>query len=273
MDHSRQKILIKFGFKFGKSGAHSRRTMMLAELQLLFPITSLSTSLEQYANEVIEHNCLNKPTKNARKYAFRPLVELYGFDIKFPLFRVLRQLWDTDPEAQPVLALQLTYARDPLFRMSSDFILSHKPGERIYREEVEEVIKKNDPDRFSPTSLSSVAKNVNSSWTQAGFLKGKAKKIRQIPIISPINVIYALFQGYLHGLSGERLFNTPWMKLLNLPFDQLKELTAAASYRGLIDYKESGGVIEVRFNDYLNSDEQLLLQELLQAESGGNLNE
>jgi len=63
------------------------------------------------------------------------------------------------------------------------------------------------------------------------------------------------------------------MKLLNLPLDRLKELAAAASYRGLIDYKESGGVIEVRFNDYLNSDEQLLLQELLQAESGSNLGE
>ena len=273
MDDSRQNTLIKFGFKFGNAGAHSRRTMMLAELRLLFPITPASATLEQYTTEVIDHNCLNKPTKNARKFSFRPLVELYGFDTQLPLFRVLRQLWDTDPEAQPVLALQLTYARDPLFRMSSDFILSHKPGERIYREEMEEVFKKNDPERFSPTSLSSVAKNVNSSWTQAGFLKGKAKKIRQIPTISPINVIYALFQGYLHGLSGERLFNTPWMKLLNLPLDRLKELASAASYRGLIDYKESGDVIEVRFNDYLNPDEQLLLQELLQTESGSNLGE
>ena len=90
MDLSRQNILIKFGFKFGKAGAHSRRTMMLAELQLLFPITPASATLEQYTIEVIEHNCLNKPTINARKYSFRPLVELYGFDTQLPLFRVLR---------------------------------------------------------------------------------------------------------------------------------------------------------------------------------------
>jgi len=262
MNDSLQQLLTQFGFKFGKAGVHIRRTMMLSELQLLFPVTALSSTLEEYKAEIIDHNCLNKPTKNACKYTFGPLKELYTLDMNVPLFRVFRQLWDIEPSAQAFLALQLTYARDPLFRIGRDYILSHSPGEQIHRDEMMAVYEKNEPERFTPTSLCSVAKNVNSSWTQAGFLKGRRKKIRQTPNISPVNVVYALFQGYLHGLSGERLFNSQWIKLLNIPLEKLKELASAAAMRGLIDYKESGGVIEIRFNDYLNQDDEQLLQEL-----------
>lgn len=255
-----RNALIQFGFKFGKSGAHSSRTMMLSELQMLFSVTPVSASLEQYQAEIIAHNCLNKSTESTRKLTFRHLKDLYGLDIQLPLFRVFRQLWAIEPAAQAILALQLTYARDPLFRMSSDCILAHKPGELIQREEIENLLKKDDPERFSPASLKSFAQNINSSWTQAGFLQGKVHKIRQMPNISPVNVSYALFKGYLYGLSGERLFNSIFMKLLNMPLERLQEMASAASYRGLIDYKKSGGVVDVRCNDFLNSDEQQLLQ-------------
>jgi len=262
MNASLQQLITKFGFKFGKAGVHIRRTMMLSELQLLFPITSLNSTLDEYKTEIIEYNCLHKPTKNTCKYTFSSLKELYSLDTSIPLFRVFRQLWDIDPSAQAFLALQLTYARDPLFRIGKDYILSHAPSEQIHRDEMMDMYEKNEPERFSPSSLCSVAKNVNSTWTQAGYLKGRRKKIRQIPYISAINVIYALFQGHLHGLSGERLFNSQWMKLLNTPLEKLKELASAASMRGLIDYKESGDVIDVRFNDYLNQEDEQLLQEL-----------
>jgi hypothetical protein len=192
------------------------------------------------------------------------LKDLYGLDTRLPLFRVLRLLWDIEPAAQSVLALQLAYARDPLFRLSSDYILSHNAGELIYREEIETLLSKDDPTRFSPASLKSFSININGSWTQAGYLNGKVKKIRQSPAISPINVTYALFQGYLSGLSGERLFNSAWTKLLDVPLIDLQTLASAASYRGLIDYKESGGVVDIRCSNYLNSDEILLIQTLYQ---------
>lgn len=260
MESRAHQALIKFGFKFGKNGAHSSRTMMLAELKLLFSATPVSASLKQYQSDIITYNCLNKSTESTRKLTYRHLKDLYGLDTQLPLFRVFRQLWDIEPEAQAILALQLAYARDPLFRMSSDCIIAHKPGEQIQREEIENLLKKNDLDRFSPASLKSFAQNINSSWTQAGFLKGKGRKIRQIPNISPVNVSYALFQGYLYGLSGERLFNSSWMKLLNTPLERLEEMASAASYRGLIDYKKSGGVVDVRCNEFLSPDDQKLLQ-------------
>jgi hypothetical protein len=259
--HAHRKALIKFGFKFGRNGAHSSRTMMLSELQMLFSATPVSALLEQYQTEIISHNCLNKSTESTRKLTYRHLKDLYGLDTQLPLFRVFRQFWDIDPAAQAILALQLAYARDSLFRMSSDRILAHKPGEQIQREEIENLLKKDDPERFSPASLKSFAQNINSSWTQAGFLTGKGRKIRQIPTISPVNVSYALFQGYLYGLSGERLFNSSWMKLLDTPLERLQEMASAASYRGLINYKESGGVVDVRCNDFLSPDEQQLLQQ------------
>ena len=262
MDDTTQKMLLKFGFKFGRNGAHSSRTIMLKEVRSLFLTTQQTSTLEQYLSEIVDYNCLDKSTENTRKLTFRHLKDLYGLDDQLPLFRVFRQLWDIEPDAQAILALQLAYARDPLFRMSRDCILSHKPGEQIQREEIEELLKKEDPERFSPASLKSFAQNINSSWTQAGFLKGKGRKIRQIPTISAINVVFALFQGHIYGLSGERLFNSPWMKILNTPIERLQELALAASYRGLIDYKQSGGVIDVRFNDFLKPDEQLLLERL-----------
>jgi len=250
----------QFGFKFGKNGAHSSRTMMLEELQALFSATPASATIEQYQTEIVTYNCLNKSTESTRRLTYRHLRDLYSLDAQLPLFRVLRLLWDIEPAAQAVLALQLAYARDPLFRMSTACILAHNPGEQIQREEIEALLSKDDPDRFSPASLKSFSQNINSSWTQAGYLKGKAKKIRQTPTISPINVTYALFQGYLCGLSGERLFNSAWTKLLHIPLVNLQSLASAASYRGLIDYKESGGVVDVRCDNFLSPDEIQLLQ-------------
>ena len=124
--HAHREALIRFGFKFGKNGTHSSRTMMLAELKMLFSATPVSASLKQYQNDIITYNCLNKSTESTRKLTYRHLKDLYSLDTKLPLFRVFRQLWDIEPEAQAILALQLVDARDPLFRMSSDCIIAHK---------------------------------------------------------------------------------------------------------------------------------------------------
>ena len=254
-----QDRLIKLGFKFGKNGAHSSRTMMFVELRLLFAATTPSATLQQYKTLIIDDNVLNKATEKTRTLTFRHLKDLYSLDTQYALFRAFRLFWDIEPVAQGMLALQLAYARDPLFRKSADAVLAHKPGEQITREEIEALLKHDDAERFSPASLKSFAQNINSSWTQAGYLKGKAKKIRQVPVITSINVSFALFQGYLCGLSGERLFNSVWIKLLQTPLETLQTLASAASYRGLIDYKESGGVVEVRFNNLLEPDEKKLL--------------
>ena len=248
--------LEKYGFKFGKNGAHSARSMMLEELKTLFSTLKLDATVEQYQSEIVDHNILDKPTTKSRGLTFRHLIDLYGLSNDIPLFRIFRRLWSIDETAQPVLALQLAIVRDPLLRLSIEMIQEAKYGDAIVRTDVEEILKAQDPERFSPASLKSFAQNINGSWTQAGFLKGKNKKIRSEPIVTPVNVSFALFLGYLEGVSGERLLQSKWCKLLCLTNHQLIELAMAASHRGIIDFKQSGGVTDVRFPGFLTAEEE-----------------
>lgn len=256
-----QQSLIKFGFKFGRSGAHDSRTMMLPELRVLFACTQVSDERQQYREQITDLNCLDKPTSRARKLTAEHLVDLYGLSPDIPLFRVFRQLWDVRVEAQPLLALQLAAARDPLFRLSVPLMLELQPGESLQRVQTEAVLAAQDPNRFSATSLKSYAQNINGSWTQAGFLRGRIKKSRALPQVTEVNVAYALFQAYLSGLSGQRLFTSEWCKLLDCRLERLLELARSASLRGFITFKQSGEVIEVGFPDFLTPTEKAWLHE------------
>jgi hypothetical protein len=57
------------------------------------------------------------------------------------------------------------------------------------------------PGRFSSAMKKSMAQNVNTTWTFGGLLVGKARKTRKAPQPRPISAAYAMFVGYLTGLS------------------------------------------------------------------------
>jgi len=253
--------LEKYGFKFGKNGAHSARSMMLVELQTLFSNMALDVLPEQYQTEICDHNILDKPTLKSRKLTYRHLVDLYGMDCSIPLFRVFRKLWSLDPSAQPVLAIQLSLARDPILRLTRPLITGFDIGSPVIRQDVEEVLKAPNPERFSPASLKSFAQNTNGSWTQAGFLQGRNKKTRTQPVVSPVNTAFALFLAYLEGATGERLLQSSHCKLFGLTEHHINELAIAAGHRGLIDFKQSGGITDIRFTDYLTTEEEAWLYE------------
>ncbi|HIF9352767.1 TPA: hypothetical protein ACX6SN_001953 [Photobacterium damselae] len=242
-----QEQLLQLGFKFGKNGAHSARSMMIEELKHLLLSRDKSAIKSDYEDDIINFNLLHKPTEKSRKLTFRHLVDLYSLDSQVILFNVFRKWWELDENAQAILALQLAVARDPLLRSSTEVILQLEPGERLARETMEAFLAKDDPERFSPASLKSFSQNINGTWTQAGFLIGKAKKYREIPKMSYVNVAYALFLGHCHGLSGQRLFDSFWCQMLDQDKEALYELAYKASLRGLIKYKHAGDVIEVLF--------------------------
>ncbi len=250
------QLLEKYGFKFGQSGAHSARSIMLEELRILFAATSPDTTKEQYQSDIVDHNLLDKPTTKSRSLTFRHLVDLYGLSNDVPLFRVFRKLWSIDLDAQPLLALQLALVRDPILRSSIPTITNTDMGSVVARIDIEEVLKAPDPDRFSPASLKSFAQNINGSWTQAGYLQGRSKKHRTQPKVTAVNVAFALFLAYLEGATGERLLHNAWCQLLGLTEHQLVELAIAASHRGIIDFKQSGGVTDVRFTGFLTAEEE-----------------
>ncbi|NCA70512.1 MAG: hypothetical protein EOM91_10445 [Sphingobacteriia bacterium] len=54
-------------------------------------------------------------------------------------------------------------------------------GSRLPREVVECHLAHDDPERFSAASLTSFAQNTLGTWTAAGFLNGRVRKIRSAP--------------------------------------------------------------------------------------------
>lgn len=239
--------LEELGFKFGKNGAHSARSMMIEDLTHLLLSRDEDASRADYESDIINFNILHKPTENSRKLTYRHLIDLYSLDNKVLLFKVLRQWWDLNEDTQAILALQLAIARDPLLRGSAELILQLEPGEHLARETMEACLAHDDPDRFSAASLKSFSQNINGTWTQAGYLSGKAKKYRESPKVSYVNVAYALFLAHCHGLSGQRLFESFWCRVLDQDKERLFELAHRASLRGLINFKHASDVVEVTF--------------------------
>src|SRR5438132_11877138 len=104
----------EYGFVDEPIGTHSSRTMMLAELRLLLAACQPSASLEEYRAAIVDENVLLRKTVATRNVSFRRLRELYILDRKVVLFRALRDLWDEDIQAQPLLTLLSAVARDSI---------------------------------------------------------------------------------------------------------------------------------------------------------------
>lgn len=260
----KQSLLSQLGFRFGSNGSHAARTMMLDELRTLMGHTDPEATQEDYRHAIVEQNVLGKPTLKSRQLTFRHLVSLYGLDAaRNPLFRALRRLWHLNEYAQPLMALAMALARDPLLKTTESLILSKPIGVPVGRDEVERCLDKAHPDRFSPASLKSFAQNVGGSWTAAGFLQGRLRKVRSQPAIYPEAVIFLLLLAYLEGRSGQRLFSSSWVRLTGCTSDELIAYTQSAAHRGLMVFLNAGGVQEVRFPGFLKPEEESVHRELL----------
>jgi len=255
-------LLERFGFKLTLGGAHAARTMMLAELELLLASDlGASPSKEDFLRAIKEDNCLGKRSGQTRSLTARHLVELYALDPNVPLFRALRFFWGRDPEGQPLLALLCAYTRDEILRLSAPFILSLEPGTTADKVQLEAFIEERDPGRFSQTTLQSVARNLNGTWTKSGHLQGHVNKVRTHPHVTPGATAYALWLGYLRGARGPALFETEYAKLLDCGPVRMMELAKAASQRGWLVYKQAGDVVEVLFPQLLTGEEAGWLRE------------
>ena len=235
---------------------------MLDDLRVLFSHTSTDATCKEYATVIVEENVLGKPTKKARELALRHLTTLYGMDPANPIFRALRKLWALNEAAQPLLALAVSLARDPLLKGTQEFFLAQPLGTLISRESVEAVLDSTYPDRFSAASLKSFAQNVSGTWTSAGILVGRVRKFRSAPQSCPEALTMLLFLSYLEGRTGQRLFSSDWMNLLDQSSVDPEELADSASHRGLLVFMNAGGVKEVRFPGYLTSEEEKIRQEV-----------
>lgn len=254
--------LERFGYRSGRGGVHSSRTMMLPELQALLAYVDKPEALKSEYLEAIQiANCLGKRSGKTRVLTFRHLVDLYALDPNFVLFRALRFFWHRDIIGQPLLAALCAYSRDPIFRVTAPFVLEFQEGAIVAREVLEEFIDKQEPGRFSKATLKSTAQNINSSLTQSGHLSGRARKVRARAMATSGTVAFALLLGYLTGQRGETLFKSDYMRLLDCSFNRAIELAEDASRRGWITLKRVGQVIEVVFPNLINAQEMEWLRE------------
>lgn len=245
------------GFRWGKRGTHTSRTIMLNELQMLLAYCQPDASLHDYAGAVIENNCLGKRTLATRRLSLQRLSELYALDASVLLFRNMRHLWYADRSGQAILALLLTLARDPLLRVTAPPVLRIQPGEELARQPLIDALNRAVGSRLSENTIDKVVRNAASSWTQSGHLKGRNRKVRQRVTPTVTSTTYALLLGHLTGTRGSALFETPWTQVLDVPPGELMNLAMDARRLGFLDMSQSGGVVEVAFTRLLAPDERL----------------
>jgi hypothetical protein len=247
-----------FGLRFGDRGTHTSRTMMFSELADLLKFTPASAAAAEYRTAIIDDNLLGKRTLATRKLTAQRLSELYGLDPSVPIFRVLRQLWDADRGGRPLLAFLVAFARDPLLRTTADSIVSVQIGRPVATADLDAALEARLGTRLNPSVRHKVARNIGSSWTQAGHLHGRTAKRRAKSVASPSAACMALLLGYASGLRGRALLTSSWVRVLDVSYSDLSQLIHAANRVGLLNFREVGDVIEIQFPTLLRPYEEAL---------------
>lgn len=244
--------LSQYGFTFNKNSTHLARTIMLEELTRLLDWVNNPMALHtDYIRAIIEENCLQKTSINNRKFTARHLVDLYALDPSVTIYNALTFFWNRDKFARPILALLTAYTRDSILRRTAKHIVELPIGSVITHEDTEQWIDSIEPGHYSHATLRSTARNLHSSWTQAGFLTGKAMKTRTEVSASVGAAAYALFLSHLSGARGEQLFHTEYVNVLDCPTANTILLAQEASQRGWVSFKRVGNIVEILFPNFL----------------------
>lgn len=252
---------LRFGFDNGPGGPHASRTMMLSELRALLDACPPSATYAEYRVAILEENCLLKQTATTRLRSLRALRELYGLDRRVLIFRALRDLWDTDEKAQPLLACLCANARDPLLRSSADPVLATAQGEFVTAAGLSTAVAEVFPGHYNPAILLKIGRNAASTWEQSGHVVGRQSKIRTYARSGPATAAYALLLGHLCDVRGDLLFETLWARLLDAPASLLYEYALAAHQQGWLEFRRSGDVTEVSFRHLLRQESASAVKE------------
>jgi hypothetical protein len=240
-------LLEKIGFRFGAIGTHTSRTIMVEELQTLFGQTGIDATRQDFATAIINDNCLAKETDSTRKLTNQRLGELYCLDQELPLYRILRHLWAGTPEGDPLLALLISLARDPLLRGTAPVIAGMPFGTELPRAKLRESIASGVGDRMNDSTIEKVLRNAASSWTQSGHLVGRTFKVRQQVKATPASVALALFLADATGFHGVHAFASPWIELLDCAGSRARELAFEAKRLEYLDLRLADDVVDLDF--------------------------
>ena len=222
--------------------------MMLDELRTTLADAQQDATRAEYVDAIVEHNCLGKPTSATRVLSAQRLSELYALDPDVPLFRIMRSLWHLDERSQPLLALLVALARDPLLAATAPAVVQLKSGDEFARGPMRQALRDAVGSRLNDATLDKVARNAASSWSQAGHLEGRTFKVRHLVQPTFGSVALALLLAYTCGSRGEALLDSDWLKVIDCQPSQARALAIDAKRHGLIDLRMAAEVLDVSFD-------------------------
>ena len=144
-----------------------------------------------------------------------------------------------------MLALLCSLARDPMLRSTARAVLELPVGAELVRATFLSAIRQEVGSRLNDSILDKVARNAGSTWSQAGHLQGRVRKIRQRVTPTAGSVAMALWMGTLENLAGEQLLECSWARVLDRSGGSLIEFVLQAKQLGLIHARIGGGVVEI----------------------------
>lgn len=234
-------------FVLGSLRTTASHTIGIPHLVELLRIVPADAAHERYREAVVDDNVLGRPTHTGRQRSFRHLRELYFLDPPRREFSAMRQLWDVDPSAQPLLAGILAFTRDGILRASFQAVQQSPVGAIVTSSDLTKAVTAVYGAHLSEETLGKTGRNTGACWTQTGHLVGRVKKVRQIVQPFPAAVAFAAYLGHLSGNRGVSVLETPWAALLDLPPGAELDALRAAHTQGLIDLLVAGNVVDVSF--------------------------
>jgi hypothetical protein len=244
--------LTQAGFRLTQT-AHTSRTMMLSELSLVLNALPRTATKDAYAEGIQAENVAGKSTAATRRRTWERLRELYALDLRAPVFRALRNLWDRERSAQPLLALAAACARDSLLRATAPLVLSLEVGEDLPREALKDSISAQTGHVLGTVTLDRTISHLASSWQQGGFLEGRTFKKRMAVAAGPEAAALAAYVATLAGFRGRDFLQSGWIALLDASPSRVQDLLVEARKLGLLDYRVAGDLMSLSF-DMLASD-------------------
>jgi hypothetical protein len=244
------KSLQPAGFRLTPGGTHLSRTMMLAEIRHVLEAEAQPTS-DGLKSLVLDQNVLQKRTGSARRLSLRHLRELYGLGAPPPILRAMITLWPRAGEGQSMLALLGALAREVLLRESAEIVLAAPAGDRVKAADFVSLLEKRHSGHYTMKMIGKIARNCASSWTQSGHLKGRVRKVRGKPQVTPAAAAYAALLGSLAGFGGPALLASPWIAVLDRSPTEVRALLRRAEGDGLLRLRAGGDVFEIEVKRHM----------------------
>lgn len=228
---------------------HTSRTIMFAELSQV-----MSRGIESADfDAVLKLNVANKLSNRNLIKTNAYLKKLYGFDNSNVAFSCLKHYWKmADDSKRSKLALLFAVNNDILLNESIDIVLKAPLNEIFATEMFDENIEKFHPGRYTLNTRGSTARNLASSWKQAGYIEGKVKNMRVKPQHNYLTVAFAFLLSYLNGDRGEYILMSKMVKALALDTEEVRELIRQAATHDLLQYQHGGNVTVISFENQLN---------------------